>query len=171
MSCMSMTAGHHEPVDPDAEIGARVHQAMFRARMSQTRMAPLVGVQQSVLSRKLRGVVAWSAVDVLRAAQALNVPIESLLPAPAELPRLDLNQQPCDWQEPAGSSATPEPAVRRLPGPAGGNVIQIAAHRRERRNQERRAPRRGIRRPVEFPGEHQPTPARTFRPYVIVSAG
>ncbi len=74
----------------DAQIGERVHQLMFRRRLSQTVVAPFVGVGQGTLSRKLRGEVAWSAEDVIKVAAVLAVEPAVLLP------RLDSNQQPSD---------------------------------------------------------------------------
>ncbi len=97
----------------DEEIGERVHHLMWKARITQTAMAPRLGVAQSVLSKKLRGAVTWTARDIVAAATILGVDAGSLLPqvgsaADAEdpqqpmatggltLPRLDSNQQPSD---------------------------------------------------------------------------
>lgn len=68
--------------DIDAEVGALVHQAMFRARISQTRLAPLLGIGQSTLSKKLRGTIPWSVVDLVTAAQLLDVDVADLLKFP-----------------------------------------------------------------------------------------
>jgi DNA-binding Xre family transcriptional regulator len=79
---------------------------MFRKRVSQTKLGPSVGMSQSLLSKKLRGVVPWSVVELLLVANALEVDPGELLPKvdpkPAAetadvLPRLDLNQQPFDY--------------------------------------------------------------------------
>lgn len=79
-----------ETASIDALLGERVHQEMWRRRVSQTTMAPFLGVTQSVLSRKLRGAVSWSVADLYAAASVLAVEPETLLP------RLDSNQQPSD---------------------------------------------------------------------------
>ncbi len=97
----------------DEQIGERVHHLMWKARITQTAMAPRMGMAQSALSKKLRGAITWTARDIVAAAAILNVDAGSLLPtlgSPAEtegpqqriaaggqaLPRLDSNQQPSD---------------------------------------------------------------------------
>jgi len=90
----------------DIQIGERVHQMLFRKRLSQTKVAPKMGISQSVLSRKLRGEIIWTAEDVLAAAQILDVPVTALLP------RLDLNQQPSGSPSPQVGAIIPMP--RRL---------------------------------------------------------
>jgi transcriptional regulator with XRE-family HTH domain len=72
---------------------------MFLKRISQTKLAPMIGISQSVLSKKLRGSVPWSVTELIRAASALGVDPVELLPETSrrtglELPQLDLNQQP-----------------------------------------------------------------------------
>jgi len=53
---------------------------MFRARISQTKLAPQVGISQSVLSKKLRGSVPWSVTELIRVSVALGVRPADLLP-------------------------------------------------------------------------------------------
>lgn len=62
-----------EPATVDELIGQRVHQVMFLRKMSARQMAPTMGISGSVLARKLRGAVAWSAADVMTAARHLDV--------------------------------------------------------------------------------------------------
>jgi len=101
METMTSASEINPQADVDMLLGERVHTLMFRQHLSQTKMAPAVGVSQSVLSRKLRGEIEWSVADLMAAATALDVPSADLLP------RLDSNQQP--------SGYPPEPAS----GPLG----------------------------------------------------
>ncbi|WP_369408644.1 helix-turn-helix domain-containing protein [Cellulomonas triticagri] len=88
-------------------IGERVHQLMWRQRVSQTALAPRIGMQQASLSRKLRGERPWFAEDLIAVAGALGVSVgflfgEEMSPRQdgpdggSTLPRLDSNQQPSD---------------------------------------------------------------------------
>ena len=60
-------------------IGERVHQLMFRQRITQTALAPQMGLSQAGLSRKLRGEVAWYARDIATAAHVLGVTPNDLM--------------------------------------------------------------------------------------------
>lgn len=73
----------------DTEVGLRVHEAMFRRRVSQTALAPRMGISQSVLSRKLRGTVPWSLDDLWTAASALGIEAADLFPRSVDLPSPD----------------------------------------------------------------------------------
>ncbi len=77
--------------DLDCEIGRRVHALMWDKRITQTAMAPRMGLTQSVLGRKLRGVVTWTARDLAAAATILGVSIDELVWAP-----WGSNPQPAD---------------------------------------------------------------------------
>jgi transcriptional regulator with XRE-family HTH domain len=66
----------HDPTD--VAIGERVHQLMWRRRISQTQMAETLGVAQPTLSRKLRGERPWFAAEIAAAARSLDVSIGSL---------------------------------------------------------------------------------------------
>ena len=93
----------------DEVIGDRVHHLMWKARITQTAMAPRMGVAQSALSKKLRGSITWTARDIIAASAILGVDAGSLLPQVGQganeedpqqpmaaggqtLPRLDSNQ-------------------------------------------------------------------------------
>jgi transcriptional regulator with XRE-family HTH domain len=104
--------------DVNSEVGARIHQMMFRKRVSQTKFAPSVGMSQSLLSKKLRGVVPWSVVELLLVANALGVDPGELLPKVDPkveeppipgLPRMDSNHQPFAYvsSQVAGGSVVP----------------------------------------------------------------
>lgn len=75
----------------DEQIGANVHQLMWQKRITQTAMAPRMSLTQSVLGRKIRGQVTWTARDLANAARILGVSIDDLVWAP-----WGSNPQPAD---------------------------------------------------------------------------
>lgn len=76
-----MTAMTEGPTDDlGREVGERIHAVMWRQKMSQTRLAPMLGLSQSVLSRKIRGDVPWWLAEVFTAAQVLGVDVSELVP-------------------------------------------------------------------------------------------
>lgn len=83
-----------------AGVLERIHVLMWRNHVKQTKLAPMVGVDQSVLSKKLRGKVPLTLVELLRIADALGVSAAELMGAqPADLlPRLDSNQEPSGYR-------------------------------------------------------------------------
>jgi len=133
---------------------------MFRKRVSQTKFAPSVGMSQSLLSKKLRGVVPWSVVELLLVANALGVDPGELLPkvdpnaatdAAGALPRLDLNQQPFGYPTLLVSAVPDLPSVPCVPEvPLYPNVVPLRHGR---------------------PGDSQPAtrqqPGHTFRPVIL----
>jgi transcriptional regulator with XRE-family HTH domain len=87
----------------DALIGERIHQIMWRQRMTQGQLAARLGLTQTGVSRKIRGERPWFARELLEVAKALNTQVSALLPSPGDfdppvvsLPRLDSDQQPFD---------------------------------------------------------------------------
>ncbi|HSU37665.1 MAG TPA: helix-turn-helix transcriptional regulator [Propionibacteriaceae bacterium] len=141
----------------DALLGAKIHQTMFLKRMSQTKLAPKIGISQSVLSKKLRGQVPWSVTELLYAANALGVDPGELLPkvdpksatnAADALPRLDLNQQPFGYPTSQLTAVPDLPMVPELP--LYPNVVPLRHGR---------------------PGDSQPatrqSPCHTFRPVIL----
>jgi transcriptional regulator with XRE-family HTH domain len=64
----------------DETIGANVHQQMWRARVSQTQLAGVLGLDQAAVSRRLRGRTPWKASEVLAAAALLGVEVIDLYP-------------------------------------------------------------------------------------------
>lgn len=81
-----MTA--QEPIGPsgvDELIGARVHAAMWRARVTQKQLAAALDVDQGSVSRRLRGRTAWKVSDVVAAAQLCGVDMSELMPTHDEL--------------------------------------------------------------------------------------
>jgi transcriptional regulator with XRE-family HTH domain len=84
-------------------IGERIHQIMWRQRMTQGQLAARLGLTQTGVSRKIRGERPWFARELLQVAAALNTQVSALLPVEFDpdppvvpLPRLDSNQQPFD---------------------------------------------------------------------------
>ena len=63
----------------DTLIGEAVHRAMWRRRLQQIDVAPLAGMTQSALSKKIRGQRPWSVEDVYRVAWAMDVDPSELL--------------------------------------------------------------------------------------------
>lgn len=57
----------------DEVVGERVHQIMWRKRLQQIDVAPAAGMDQSGLSKRIRGKRAWSVEDIIRIAAALDV--------------------------------------------------------------------------------------------------
>lgn len=83
-----------EVKDLNQRVGERAHTLMFRRRLTQVAVAPLMGTSQANLSRKLRGEVVWTVEDLVRIAAVLDVEPGELLP------RLDSNQQPSGYPTP-----------------------------------------------------------------------
>jgi transcriptional regulator with XRE-family HTH domain len=87
----------------DQLIGERIHHLMWRQRISQTRLAAMLGMTQGALSKKVHGERPWFASELIAVAKALNTQVSALLPIEFDpdppvvpLPRLDSNQQPFD---------------------------------------------------------------------------
>lgn len=62
------------------EVGARIRDEMFRHGVSQKRLAPVLGLDQSTLSKKLRGTTPFWFAEVFTAAEYLGVPLDRLAP-------------------------------------------------------------------------------------------
>jgi|GEM_PF-5624302 len=63
----------------DEQIGANVHQLMWQRRITQTALAPRMGIAQTVLSKKLRGAVTWTARDLANVATVFGVTMDELV--------------------------------------------------------------------------------------------
>lgn len=59
-------------------IGQNVHWLLWRKRGTQRALAAVLGVEPSVMSKKLRGTSAWSAQQVFTAAQFLDSSVAKL---------------------------------------------------------------------------------------------
>lgn len=61
-------------------VGERVHRLMWRYKIQQIELAPKIGITQSALSRKLRGVRAFGVDELMTVAELLDVEVADLLP-------------------------------------------------------------------------------------------
>jgi transcriptional regulator with XRE-family HTH domain len=71
---------------------------MWDRQITQASLAPMLGIEQSALSKKLRGSRSWSIQDVASAARALNTTVAYLVGEvddPMCTPS-DLNREPTD---------------------------------------------------------------------------
>lgn len=57
----------------DQTIGYNVHELLFKARATQNALAVAMGLEPSVLSKKLRGNSTWSGRHIRIAAEFLGV--------------------------------------------------------------------------------------------------
>jgi transcriptional regulator with XRE-family HTH domain len=71
------------PAGVDEEIGARVHSALWRARVQQKDLAAALGLDQGSLSKRLRGRIAWKVSELVVASTVLGVSVVDLLPETA----------------------------------------------------------------------------------------
>lgn len=62
-------------------IGDAVHVALARGRVSQHRLASALGISQAAVSRRVRGVVNFSAPELLVVASLTGTPVGDLYPA------------------------------------------------------------------------------------------
>ena len=67
----------------DVEIGARVHAAMWRGRVTQSQLSKALGLDQAAVSRRLRGSTAWKVSELLAVSQLLHIEPSGLLPSMA----------------------------------------------------------------------------------------
>jgi len=63
----------------DQAFGRAVHQAMWDRHITQKVMAPAIGLDQSTLSKKLRGIRPWSFKELLDVADFLKMDARDLL--------------------------------------------------------------------------------------------
>ena len=88
----------------DQIVGERFAIVMFRKGLSQTRLAPRLGITQTALSHKLHGKRPWSLTELLTMASILDLPVEEVL---AELPHMDSNHEPCGFWSASLASVLP----------------------------------------------------------------
>jgi hypothetical protein len=79
----------------DQVVGTHVHILMWTRKITQSALGRQLGIDQSALSKKLRGERGWSLDEVERAARVLGVPMLSLFDRNWYTPR-DLNPEPTD---------------------------------------------------------------------------
>lgn len=71
----------------EVNVSGNIRALMARDRITQGQMAPILGIGQSDLSRKLNNRRPWSLGDVRRAAEHFDVAPERLLDDPGDLLR------------------------------------------------------------------------------------
>ena len=64
----------------DQAIGERVHIWLRRKRLMQRELATLLQITPAAVSHKIAGRSSWSAVDLVRTASFLDIPLSELLP-------------------------------------------------------------------------------------------
>lgn len=65
----------------DQAFGRTVHQQMWDRKISQRAMAPAIGLDQSTLSKKLRGIRPWTFAEMLKVADYMQMDARDLLTA------------------------------------------------------------------------------------------
>lgn len=94
-------ANVNEPLRPtEALMGERVHNLIWRAKITQTAFARTLGLSQTALSRKLRGDRAFTLDEILAVSRELRVSLDYLFgrsddmgPDSANLPQTDYEVQ------------------------------------------------------------------------------
>lgn len=94
----------------DQIVGERFAIVMFRKGLSQTKLAPRLGITQTALSKKLHGERPWTLEELLTMASILDMPVEEVL---AELPHMDSNHEPCGFWV-AGVPTAPLASLARV---------------------------------------------------------
>lgn len=69
------------PHTPSAETGANVRAEMARRGVSQTDLSARLGMNQSQISKRLSGTIAFTIDELVAIATTLGVPLAALLPA------------------------------------------------------------------------------------------
>ncbi|MBK0419995.1 helix-turn-helix transcriptional regulator [Leucobacter sp. CSA1] len=83
----------------DFEVGRRIHMLMWDRGITQTALAPRVGINQSSLAKKLRGQRGWSLDDVRAVAAELQTTVGYLFGEtenPHQSPDGGTNRRPTD---------------------------------------------------------------------------
>lgn len=62
----------------NAAIGANVRAEMSRRQVSQARLGEVLGLQQTSISKRLRGTIPFDIDELLRIADYLDVPLGAL---------------------------------------------------------------------------------------------
>jgi DNA-binding XRE family transcriptional regulator len=64
----------------DAEVGKSLHLVMWQRGITQEWLARELGVNQSTMSRKIKGRAPWTLAEVYIVARALDLNVRDLLP-------------------------------------------------------------------------------------------
>jgi transcriptional regulator with XRE-family HTH domain len=73
-----MTVATNRP-DADKALGRAIHQAMWDQHITQLRLAEALGIDQSALSKKLRGLRPWLFAEFISCADLLGLDARDLL--------------------------------------------------------------------------------------------
>lgn len=65
--------------EPHKLVAAEVRAEMARQRMSQVKLAELLGVAQQTISRRIVGEVAFDITELVEIARLLDVPVAQFL--------------------------------------------------------------------------------------------
>ena len=107
----------------DVEVGRHVHMLMWSRQIKQAELATRLGIQQSALSKKLRGHRPWSVDELLITAGFLNTTVAYLVG--------EIDDEKCTPRD-----LNPEPTDSGLGGPVDRGrvraVVSLAAARERR---------------------------------------
>lgn len=67
-------------LNADGLVGQTVHLLMWHAGIPQRELATQLALNQSALSKKLRGRRSWTLDELLTTARVLHVPVSELMP-------------------------------------------------------------------------------------------
>jgi transcriptional regulator with XRE-family HTH domain len=88
---------------PDELVGRKVAQLIWDRKLTQSKAAALLEMDQSSLAKRLRGYRGWSVPNILTAARVLETTAAYLLgetedPRDPKRPRQDSNLRPRDYK-------------------------------------------------------------------------
>ena len=89
-------------------LGMTVNQLLFEHRMTRKSLGEHFGVTQSVMSRKLRGEVTWTAEELAIMAGLFGLSLDELTPT-----RHEEGWVPAEWR----------PAMKKAPVPGGAEAV------------------------------------------------
>lgn len=81
---MTALTAQDEGTSVDAKVGANVHSLLWNRRIQQKTLAGQMGLTESVLSKKLRGLSGWSATQVQIAADFFEIDPGRLYQLPSQ---------------------------------------------------------------------------------------
>ena len=66
------------------QVGANVRAEMGRRGVTQAAVAERLGLPQTSVSKRLRGVIAFDVAEIHEVAELLDIPVSALFAGPAE---------------------------------------------------------------------------------------
>ena len=93
-------------------LGMTVNQLLFEHKMTRKQLGEHFGVAQSVMSRKLRGQVTWTAEELAIMASLFNLSLDDITPV-----RSGENWTPAEWR----------PGMQKAPVPVGTEASGVVA--------------------------------------------